>query len=578
MNKLHQIVSLSVPGLQLVHHEPGRRGPHRGRDRHAHQRRLRDDGRLASRSGGVSVLAVGGLHGVHGVHLQPGDPVAGPLLVDHGALAVSAAADAAPRPRHDRGVVGGGDGLAAAGAGVAPPDDGGERLHPPHVCETEFSNSAAFKAVTAALNFYLPTALMLYLYCRIFKEIKTRQALGRVNFSNHDLPTDSCSEAEKGPRPRSRSAGRSPRAHASSSSPRRSGDRAAAAAASASAPAAEGPRSHFQSLTVVSPGRHDCSHFSGVTVSVEYLPDDADPDSPAAARRSYSGRHLALQQQQEAAEEEEDAYQYQRRQGGGARLGPHHNHIHCYQSSSRPHPSWHPSPPAAGTWGGAGGRGNNARHPREGGAAAGRDRGLLHDVLGAVLHAVPHHGAVRDVRACARAHGHHLAGLPQLGAQPGPVPAVQPQLPARLRPHAAPPEPPAQQPLPTARRHHHHQALTPPPARARALQRKAAGFYLNKTGPELKHNNAKVARRFAELSELSHSLRTLSGPSAGARPLGARPLGQNCEGRVGKRDTGDRPPLAPGLETSRPAGSFTAHPFPEFVDGNRSWDSFFLAN
>lgn len=237
---------------------------------------------------------------------------------------------------------------------------GGERLHPPHVCETEFSNSAAFKAVTAALNFYLPTALMLYLYCRIFKEIKTRQALGRVNF-NHDLPTDSCSEAEKGPRQYSRSAGRSPRALASS--PRRSGDRAADGAASTSAPATEGARSHFQSLTVVSPDRHDCSHFAGVTVSVEYLPDDADPDSPAAARRGYSGRHLALQQQQEAAEEEEEAYQYQRRQGGGGgRLGPHHNHIHCYQSSSRPHPSWHPSPPAAGSWGGADGRSNNARH------------------------------------------------------------------------------------------------------------------------------------------------------------------------------------------------------------------------
>ncbi|XP_042891870.1 histamine H1 receptor-like [Penaeus japonicus] len=255
---------------------------------------------------------------------------------------------------------------------------GGERLHPPHVCETEFSNSAAFKAVTAALNFYLPTALMLYLYCRIFREIKMRQALGRVNFSNHDLPTDSCSEAEKGPRLNSRNAGRSPRPHASSSSssPRRSGLRAAAA--SASAPPAEGPRSHFQSLTVVSPGCQDCSHFAGVTVSVEYLPDDADPDSPAAVRR---GRHHALQQQQEAAAaaaEEEEAFQYQqqlRRQvGGGGRLGPHHNHIHCYQSYSRPHPSWHPAPSAASTWDGRGGRANNARHHYDAAHTSGNPR------------------------------------------------------------------------------------------------------------------------------------------------------------------------------------------------------------
>ncbi|KAG7154255.1 Histamine H1 receptor-like [Homarus americanus] len=78
---------------------------------------------------------------------------------------------------------------------------GGIRSHPPHVCETEFSTSAAFKAVTAALNFYLPTALMLYLYCRIFREVQSRQVLGRVPFTSHDLVTDSCSEVERHSRP-----------------------------------------------------------------------------------------------------------------------------------------------------------------------------------------------------------------------------------------------------------------------------------------------------------------------------------------------------------------------------------------
>ncbi|XP_071525075.1 histamine H1 receptor-like [Panulirus ornatus] len=202
---------------------------------------------------------------------------------------------------------------------------GGIRHHPPHVCETEFSNSAAFKAVTAALNFYLPTALMLYLYCRIFREVQTRQALGRVPFTTHDIPTDSCSEVERLPRHTHANHNAQPPKHdlppaittTSSSSPNES-------------------VTQFRSLTVVSPGRHDCSYFSGVVVSVEYLPEESSQASPTH-NPSYSNQQQQQQQQQSQLQQQN---QQQRRQAAANKLGPHHNHIHCYQSSSRPHTSW----------------------------------------------------------------------------------------------------------------------------------------------------------------------------------------------------------------------------------------------
>ncbi|KAK7069743.1 Histamine H1 receptor [Halocaridina rubra] len=188
----------------------------------------------------------------------------------------------------------------------------GIRHHPPQVCETEFSNSVAFKAVTAALNFYLPSALMLYLYCRIFREIQTRQALGRVNFASHDVTTDSCSEMERASRHNQPPRNSQPREIPTITTP--------------------SERSQFRSLTLVTPGRHDCSHFSGVTVSVEYLPEESEETSPTL-NHQYSNQTTLQPQSQ---------LQY-RRQDTTNRLSPHHNHIHCYQSSTRPHSSWNPS-------------------------------------------------------------------------------------------------------------------------------------------------------------------------------------------------------------------------------------------
>ncbi|XP_023722853.2 histamine H1 receptor isoform X2 [Cryptotermes secundus] len=65
-------------------------------------------------------------------------------------------------------------------------ESGGKRMYPPTVCETEFASNVAFKVTAACLNFYIPTLLMVYLYGRIYFEIKKRSRfdLGQCNHSN----------------------------------------------------------------------------------------------------------------------------------------------------------------------------------------------------------------------------------------------------------------------------------------------------------------------------------------------------------------------------------------------------------
>jgi histamine receptor H1 len=65
-------------------------------------------------------------------------------------------------------------------------ESGGERMYPATVCETEFASNVAFKVTAACLNFYIPTLLMVYLYGRIFFEIKKRSRfdLGQCNHSS----------------------------------------------------------------------------------------------------------------------------------------------------------------------------------------------------------------------------------------------------------------------------------------------------------------------------------------------------------------------------------------------------------
>lgn len=173
----------------------------------------------------------------------------------------------------------------------------GKRHHPPHVCETEFSDSAVFKAVTAALNFYLPTILMVYLYCRIFCEVQARQALGRIPFTANDQPTDSCSEGDR--LPRSVPSRLTPSNHQPT----------------ATVSSGDNERSQFRSLTVVSPGIRDCCHHSGVVVSIEYLPEESQ--APNYSQQGVRERCLG---------------------GNGVQTKGHNqNHILCYKSTLPPH-------------------------------------------------------------------------------------------------------------------------------------------------------------------------------------------------------------------------------------------------
>ncbi|KAF7491743.1 Histamine H1 receptor [Sarcoptes scabiei] len=59
----------------------------------------------------------------------------------------------------------------------------GVRKHPGNVCETEFSDSVAFKLTTSIANFIIPMSLMVILYYKIFREIKRRKNFGDLNYA-----------------------------------------------------------------------------------------------------------------------------------------------------------------------------------------------------------------------------------------------------------------------------------------------------------------------------------------------------------------------------------------------------------
>uniref|UniRef100_A0A8C5WLI9 Histamine H1 receptor n=1 Tax=Leptobrachium leishanense TaxID=445787 RepID=A0A8C5WLI9_9ANUR len=50
--------------------------------------------------------------------------------------------------------------------------NGGNRSVPEHTCETEFHKVTWFKVLTAILNFYIPSLLMLWFYAKIYKAVR----------------------------------------------------------------------------------------------------------------------------------------------------------------------------------------------------------------------------------------------------------------------------------------------------------------------------------------------------------------------------------------------------------------------
>ena len=148
---------------------------------------------------------------------------------------------------------------------------GGERQHPPDVCETEFSNNITFKLITAAFNFYFPSILLIILYSQIFRTIKQRAtaALGRVTLAITDEPKH-----------------------------HNDLQRSASNVSSRSAPC---PRSAhyttFKNLTLVALPQSEpakdtsTSFFSGVSVKVEYIPENSPIDHCKLAPPSRGQHH-----------------------------------------------------------------------------------------------------------------------------------------------------------------------------------------------------------------------------------------------------------------------------------------------
>ncbi|XP_069693581.1 histamine H1 receptor-like [Periplaneta americana] len=154
-------------------------------------------------------------------------------------------------------------------------ESGGKRMYPSTVCETEFASNVAFKVTAACLNFYIPTVLMVYLYGRIFFEIKKRSRfeIGQCNHStkievgtSNVWGTDSLAEDQLPTHSRSKS-----RTFKKKN-------------------VMGGETHQFRNLTVFSYTPEDkqtdgLSHFEGVTVNVEYV------ELPGGAVDTKHGNH-----------------------------------------------------------------------------------------------------------------------------------------------------------------------------------------------------------------------------------------------------------------------------------------------
>ncbi|CAB3381495.1 Hypothetical predicted protein [Cloeon dipterum] len=176
----------------------------------------------------------------------------------------------------------------------------GVRRNPQDVCETEFAGNVVFKVAAAIFNFYFPTVLMVYLYGRIFFEIKKRSRFeigqcshGRVGSGDTNGADDSLADDPRHWTSRRASGRRNCELNNGAVALREwrgNGDAASR-------------QQQFRNLTVLSyreeaacETRNDAlTHFEGVTVNVEYVgaaggADARNPAPPPHAHRSVSRR------------------------------------------------------------------------------------------------------------------------------------------------------------------------------------------------------------------------------------------------------------------------------------------------
>ncbi|XP_059470919.1 uncharacterized protein LOC132193951 isoform X3 [Neocloeon triangulifer] len=393
--------------VKHVHHESGGGRPDRGRHRHAHQLHVRAYRAVGVGVGGVSVLAVGGLHGQHGVHLQPVHPERGPLLVHHVAAALPAKAHQETRTHHDRVGVGGVVHVDRADHQLAPRGALGRATQPGRRVRDRVRGQRRLQGHGRHLQLLLPhRAHGLPVRPHLLRD---QEAQPLRNRSLHARAGGQWRRRRGG-----RLVGRGPAAL---------DERAAVGAARRRAGAArvEAPRAGPPTAPVPQPDRAVVPR--GGRGRPRRLRRDHER-RPRPLRRHHCQRRVRRRRQRH-------------RQNT---LDPRRLEWRAAASVARD---------ADAVLGRAGSEGREGRVGRdragqgeEGGAAAGRDNGRVRAVLAAVLRAVHGGRLLRGLRRPQVPHGHHLARLRQLDAQPRALPPVQRQLQARLQAHARLPPPP----------------------------------------------------------------------------------------------------------------------------------------
>ena len=138
-------------------------------------------------------------------------------------------------------------------------------------CETDFAHNIAFKLVTSALNFYLPSSLIVVLYYRIFRTIKKRTSTFPSSRQHRVLgTTTSTSSEDQTDRIKPKNSNDFDKSRKKSSSSR-NGDICI-------------ETQMYKALTIIGPGDRSImtASFDNVTVQVEYMTD-----------RSYHMHHRA---------------------------------------------------------------------------------------------------------------------------------------------------------------------------------------------------------------------------------------------------------------------------------------------
>lgn len=168
----------------------------------------------------------------------------------------------------------------------------GVRRIPPNVCDTEFAHDRVFKVTTSMFNFYLPLAMMISLYGKIFHEIRQRSKfdIGIRNTGGNgkaDGASDSFGDYEK--RVSGEDDDKTPSGPAADSNGEGDCD--------SSPKLSVGQYSNITLLDMSASPKLTLQRFDNVRVTVEYVYDSSDEDkvnaqSPLMAKHQKRERDV----------------------------------------------------------------------------------------------------------------------------------------------------------------------------------------------------------------------------------------------------------------------------------------------